>query len=50
MEFFQLLACPCHDYQYVSLVYNGFVSNNVLNDSIIRLVLIGVYAIANFRY
>ena len=33
-----------------TLVYNGFVSNNVPNDSIIRLVLIGVYVIVNFGY
>jgi hypothetical protein len=33
-----------------TLVYNGFVSNNVTNDSIIRLVLVGVYAVANFGH
>ncbi|KAL9041345.1 MAG: hypothetical protein Q9214_004145 [Letrouitia sp. 1 TL-2023] len=30
-----------------TLVYNGFLSNNITDDSIIRLVLVGVYALAN---
>lgn len=33
-----------------TLVYNGFVSNNITNDSIIRLLLVGVYAIANIGH
>lgn len=30
-----------------TLVYNGFLSNNLTNDSKIRLVLVGVYALTN---
>ena len=33
-----------------TLVYNGLVSNNITNDSIIRLVLVSVYAVANIGH
>ncbi|KAL9612773.1 MAG: hypothetical protein Q9167_002658 [Letrouitia subvulpina] len=33
-----------------TVVYNGFVSNNITNDSVIRLVLVCIYAVANFGH
>lgn len=33
-----------------TLIYNGFFSNNSTNDNIIRLVLIGIYSLANFGH
>ena len=33
-----------------TVVYNGFASKNITNDSIIRLVLVGIYVVANIGY
>ncbi|MCJ1465945.1 hypothetical protein MMC07_004564 [Pseudocyphellaria aurata] len=33
-----------------TLIYNGFATKNVVDDSKIRLIFVGVYAVANFGY
>ncbi|ERF75000.1 hypothetical protein EPUS_08045 [Endocarpon pusillum Z07020] len=33
-----------------TLVYNGFVSDNITNDSKVRLILVGIYAIVNIGH